>query len=80
MVLLATGAPWKRLSRRVPSIPIPGAVNSPNDGSEVNRLSNVTFDPAFTSHFQSNPTQHLHPDPDQDLGNQYLLQSMVLHE
>ena len=55
MALLANGAPWKRFYQRVPDTPIPISVSWSNDGSEVNRLSNVRVDPAFISHFSIKP-------------------------
>ena len=49
----------------MPSAIIPSSVSSSNNGSEVNRLSNVTVDPAFTSHFSLKPntTSALWPRP-----------------
>ena len=55
VVLLATRASWKWSCRRVPSAPIPSSVSSSNNGSEVNRLPDITVDPAFTSHFSIKP-------------------------
>ena len=52
VVLLGTGVPWKR---RVPSALIPSSVSSSNNGSEINKLSYVTIDPACTSHFSIKP-------------------------
>ena len=46
VVLLATGFSWRVLSAIIPS-----SFSSSNNGSEVNRFSNVVVGPAFTSHF-----------------------------
>ena len=51
VVLLPTGALWKRFCQRLSSAPIPSRVSSAYNGKEVNRLSNATVDPDFTSHF-----------------------------
>ena len=63
VVLLTTGVPWKRFSRRMPKALIPSSVRSSNNGSKVNRLSNVTVDPAFTSHFSIKPSPTSTPWP-----------------
>ena len=55
VVLPVTGVPWKRFCRRVPSALIPSSVSSSNKGSEVNKLSCATIDPACTSHFSIKP-------------------------
>ena len=47
----------------MPSAPTPSSCRSSNYGSEVNRLSKETVDPAFTSHFSIKPNTTSAPWP-----------------
>ena len=78
-VLLTTGALWKRFCQRVSNASIPSSVTSFKNRSKVSRSSNVTADPALTSHFSIKPNTLSAPWP-RPVANQYLLHNMVLHE